>query len=145
MDENAEMVGVAGQGVVRAAADDDAGAFLGDVADGVEGGEIHLLLQGLARSGAGQGEHVGIHGDGVEQALGTLVKIFQDFFAQAALFGRLLKNFLIIKGDAQLLGHADADFLAAAAELSSDGDDGLHSGTSFPVHFIILRFLEIVK
>ena len=139
------MVGIAGQGIIRAAADDDAGTLLRDVADGVEGGQVHLLFQGVPRAGAGEGKHVRVHGDGVEQALGPLVKILQNLFTQAALLGSLLKDFLIIKGNAQLLGHADANFLAAAAKLSSDGDDGFHSGTSFPVPFIILPFWGIVK
>ena len=145
VDEDAQMVGVAGERVVRAAADDDAGTLFGDLADGVEGSQVHLLLQGIPHAGARQGEHVGVHGNGVEQTLGPLVEVLQNLLAQAAFLGGLLQNLLIVKGNAQLLGHTDADFLAAAAELSSDGDDGLHSGTSFLGASIILRFYKIVK
>ena len=120
------MVGVVRQGIVRAAADHDAGALGGNMADGIKGSQVHLLLQGIAGAGAGQGEHVRIHGDGVQKALGPLVKVFEDLLTQAAFLGRLLQKLFIVKRNAQLLGHADTHFLAAAAELTSNGNDGLH-------------------
>ena len=126
VDENAQMVGIVRQRVVRAASDHDAGALRGDVADGIEGRQVHLLLQGIPGAGAGQGEHIRVHGNGVQQALGPLIKVLEDLFAQAALFRRLLQKLLIIKRNTQLLGHADTHFLAAAAELTSNGNDGLH-------------------
>ena len=54
VDKEAQPVGVFCQSVVSAAADDDAGPLGGQLADGVEGGQIDLLLQGFPRAGAGE-------------------------------------------------------------------------------------------
>ena len=127
MDKEAQAVGIVRQGIIRAAANDDTGALFGDAADGIKGGKIDLLLQRLSRAAAGQGEHVRIHGDGVKQALGALVKVFDDLLAKAALLGCLLEDLLVIERNAKFLGQTDTHFLAAAAKLTSDGNDGFHT------------------
>ena len=144
VNENAQVVGVIRQGIVRTAADDDAGALIGNVADGIKSSQVHLLLQGVSGAGAGQSKHIGVHGDGVQQALGTLVKIFKNLLAQAALLRCFLEKFFIIKRDAQLLGHADADFLAAAAKLPTDGNDGLHINPTFGLCIIPRFFISVI-
>lgn len=53
-DKQAQQIGIVSQGVVRAAADDDAGALLGDVANGIERCQIHLLLQGISGAAPGR-------------------------------------------------------------------------------------------
>ncbi|CAN3976046.1 30S ribosomal protein S4, partial [Dysosmobacter welbionis] len=134
-DKQAQVVGIVRQGVVRAPADDNAGPLVRDVPDGVESRQIHLLFQRVTHTAAGQGKHIGIHGDGVQEALGPLVEVFKNLLAQAALLGGLLQQLLVIEGNAQLLGHADADLLAAAAKLPADGDDGFHREPSSPCWF----------
>ena len=90
---------------------------------------MHLLLQRLAHI-AGKAKGVRVHGDGIQQALGLFIKIFKYLLAQAALFRRLLQQLLIVEGNTQLLGNADTDFLAAAAELSPNSNDGFHKFSS---------------
>ena len=133
------MVGILRQGIVRTAADDHTRPLLCDVPDGIKGSKIYLLLQRISSTGTRQRKHIGIHGDGVEQALGPLVKIFEDFFAQTAFLGGLLQKLLIVKRNTQLLGHTDAHFLAAAAKLPANGDNGFHKDSSSLGIFIIPR------
>ena len=130
VDEDAQMIGIIRQCVVRATTDNDAGTLLGDVADRIKGSQIHLLLQGIAGTRARQAEHVGVHGNGIEQALGPLIKIFKNLLAQTAFLRCRTQQLFIVERDTQLLGYADTDFLAAAAELPSDGNDGLHGDPS---------------
>ena len=144
VDKQAQVVGIAGQGIVRAAADDNAGAFVGNAADGIEGGKIYLLLQGVACAGAGHSEHIGVHGNGKQEAFGLLVKVLQHLFTKTASSGGFLQDLFVIEGDAQLFRNADADLLAAAAELASDGDDGIHRNPPF-CGFSIPFFAEKVK
>ena len=63
-DKQAQQIGILCQGIIGAAADDNAGAFLRDVADGLENRQMHLLLQRFTGS-AGKAKRVSIHGDGV--------------------------------------------------------------------------------
>jgi len=88
----------------------------------------------LAGAGAGQCEHVRVHGDGVKQALGTLVKVFKDLLAKAALLRCFLQQLLIVKRNTQLLGDTDSHLFAAAAELPADANDQmlLHKSTASP-------------
>ena len=145
MDKDAQVVGIVRQGIVRAAADHNAGSLLRNVADGVEGGEIHLLLQRVPQPAARQGEHVRVHGDGVQQAFGPLVKVFHNFLAEAAFIGRLPQKLLIVKRNPQLLGHADAHFLAAAAKLPANGDHCVHTDASSLGKSIIPLYKTSVK
>ena len=101
-----------------------------------------LLVEKGAAGRAGEAQRVGVHGDGIQQALGPLVKIFKDLLAQAALLRGLLQQFLIVERNSQLLCDADADLLAAAAKLPSDGDHGFHEKSSL---FFALRTRISVK
>ena len=55
--------------VVRAAADQDAGALVGELFDRVVGRQVHLLFDGALGRHMVHREGIGVHRDGIEKAL----------------------------------------------------------------------------
>ena len=74
-------------------------------------------------------EGIGVHRDGVEKALGALVKGTEQLLTKPALLCRFLEQHIVVIGDAELLGKHRADLAAAAAVLSSNCND--HNDSSF--------------
>lgn len=118
-DEHAEQRRVVPEQVVGPAANDDAGALfhlLAEVTDFVLG---HLLLEGFG---------AGVHHQGIEQAVGgALVALGQDGLTDPRVPGHGLQDVLVVEIDPQLFGQLLADLVAAAAELSANGNNMLHS------------------
>ena len=125
-DEDVDAAGMFAQDVVGAAAHEDARLALGQLADHVA---LHLEQRVVAQRVVvdrvvARERTAQIAEQGGEEPLGRLfVGLFEEFLAEAAVFGGHLDEPLVVDGDAETLGQPFADGLAAAAELTSDVDD----------------------
>ena len=115
--------------VVRAAADENAGALVRELLDGIIGRKIHLLLDAALGRHMVHGEGIRVHRNGIKKALGALVEAVEQLLTKAAFLRRLLEQQIVIVDDAELVRQRRADLAAAASVLSSNGND--HKDSSF--------------
>jgi len=123
MDEDVQAVRLVLQDEIRAAADDDARALAGQIADDVCLADVELIRHG---HGVDQPHRVGRHGDVEQEAAGdggVFADLLDELVREAALLCDLVDQLLIVIGDAEFLGHRLADASSAAAKLAADGDD----------------------
>ena len=116
------------QDVVGAAADDDALLLLRDILNDIALYHIQLILQrkhvtSEHLSGIGH-----VAGDVEQKAAGNVLALLLDkLLRQTTLLRNAIDQFLVIKCIAEFLRKLAADGTSAAAALTADGDDSLHS------------------
>ena len=123
VDENVQAVRLILQDEVGAAADDNARTLAGKIADDVRLADVELI-----RHGHGIDQTHRVRGDGnIKQEAagdrGVFADLLDELMREAAFFGDLVNQLLVIIGDAELLSHRLADASSAAAKLAADGDD----------------------
>ena len=122
VDEDVQRIGTVFENKVRAAANDDARALGGQIADDVGLADVELIGHGHR---VDQTHRVGGNRDIEQEAAGD-GGVFADFLnelvREAALLGHLIDQLLVIVGNSELLGDLLADGSAAAAELTANGN-----------------------
>ena len=107
--------------IVGASADDDAGAFVRDPANGIELCQEKPLIQRQAFRAAFTGAHSGRQA--VEEAVFRFHFCTLDhFLAEAGFFGDPIQELLVVERYIQLFGQALTDQSASTTELSAYRD-----------------------
>ena len=105
--------------MVGAAADDHAGRVLRNLTDHIRLCQIKLVGQAHAVQ-PDRAEH----GQRVQEAVcRPFIQLFKQLFIKAGLFGRPRDQLAVIKGNAKAEREFLADFTAACAVFTADGDD----------------------
>ena len=124
VDEHIQAVGAVAQNIIGAAPDDDAGAFLGQLAD-----DLALQDEEIVRSGQPVvDEHrIGVIAVGgqVEQIIGRdlLFGVSDVIDGKTTLLGGEVDQDLVVESVSQHFGSLFADAASAAAVLATNGDD----------------------
>ena len=115
VDEDVHHVGKVPQDIIGPTAHDNAGTFLGDLADGLGLGHDGLVISRGRRAGH----------EPVEDAPGAggLLGVVDHLLAEAGLLGGQPDDVLVVVRDAQDLGNSLGNGAAAGAVLTADGDD----------------------
>ena len=128
MDKDFETVGGVAQDVVGAAANDDAGFFLGQIGDDLVLDLPQIILVGGTESAVPERR-------GQTTVGRILTGILDVVFVESALCGNLANELVVVAGNTQFFCGLFADCSATAAKFPADGDDSVFhiKHTRFPV------------